>query len=405
MERVFFISKYNILEYMGKICWLTILLHCCGFWAFGMAEAPVQFYTENLHIRYDQSMLATRCTQINEKGISSFYRQLSKTKYQVLLDDLQEKRRSLELNDWLAFQLMEQSVQIIFTEKSQTEQALICWFLLSKQGFDTRITYLDANVFVNIFTEDEVFEMPIIEDGGRSLVNITNGHREAATKDAALYLLNFKPNPAGKAFRFYLQQPPKLAPTPDSRALQFTYADSTFQVKVQFDKTMVEVMEHYPLIAEEQYLELPMSTILEKSLLPQFRDILINKTPQQSLELLLAFTRSSFEYKEDKAYFGRSKPMIADEVFHFPYSDCEDRSALFYAMVKNLLELPMIIIAFPDHLTVGVQLEADLPGAVIEYNEKRYYICDPTGPVDSAEIGVFPKSYQNSDFKIITHYK
>ena len=84
--------------------------------------------------------------------------------------------------------------------------------------------------------------------------------------------------------------------------------------------------------------------------------------------------------------------MIADEVFFYPYSDCEDRSALFYALVRELLDLPMIVVAFPDHLTVAVSLEEELPGAVISYQGRRYYICDPTGPVNSSEIGIFPKN-------------
>ena len=36
-------------------------------------------------------------------------------------------------------------------------------------------------------------------------------------------------------------------------------------------------------------------------------------------ELLAAFTRSSFAYKEDKEYFGYSKPMVAEEVFLYPF--------------------------------------------------------------------------------------
>jgi hypothetical protein len=119
---------------------------------------------------------------------------------------------------------------------------------------------------------------------------------------------------------------------------------------------------------------------------------------------LVSFTRSSFQYREDKDYFGYSKPMIADEVFHYPFSDCEDRSALFFRLVKETVDLPMIIVAFPDHLTIGVALDEEI-GEPISYRGRNYYICDPTGPVNSTDIGVFPNGYRNSDFEIIGNYK
>ena len=96
--------------------------------------------------------------------------------------------------------------------------------------------------------------------------------------------------------------------------------------------------------------------------------------------------------------------MIADEVFHYPYSDCEDRSALFFCLVKEIIDLPMIIVAFTDHLTIAVALEEEI-GDAIRYEGKNYYICDPTGPVNSTDIGAFPSGYRNAKFKIIGEHK
>ena len=109
-------------------------------------------------------------------------------------------------------------------------------------------------------------------------------------------------------------------------------------------------------------------------------------------------------YKEDHDHFGKSKPMIADEVFHYSFSDCEDRSALFYNLVKELLDLPMIMIAYPDHLTIGVALTQQI-GNPINYKGRKYYICDPTGPSNSTRIGSVPKNYERKSFEILADYK
>ena len=95
--------------------------------------------------------------------------------------------------------------------------------------------------------------------------------------------------------------------------------------------------------------------------------------------------------------------MVAEEVFLHPYSDCEDRSALFYHLVKSLLDLPMVVIAYSDHITVGVAIP-DFEGEYIKYQGKKFFICDPTGPEGSLELGRFPKGYKYKKYKVIHAY-
>jgi len=95
--------------------------------------------------------------------------------------------------------------------------------------------------------------------------------------------------------------------------------------------------------------------------------------------------------------------MVADELFFYAFSDCEDRSALFFSLVKELLGLPMIVIAYEDHLSIAVS-STGLMGSTIAYNGKRFVFCDPTGPRLSSTIGKIPKGYENQDFKIIGAY-
>jgi len=388
----------------------SLIIAALSIWAHFLAQAKtasvqVTFYTETLTLAYDDAMCQVRCTGIHEQGISGFYRQLDRQPHQLLLEELLATKRALALNDWLLYDLLRRSLQDILAAHTPAERELAAWFFLSKMGFETRIAYLDEQVFLYVRSEDEVFEIPMIEEAGKSFVNLSNSGIHARPQGQALYLLNFRPVNEGKSFGFYLTAFPNFAERPANRTVRFSYLDSLYQLDVRYDKTLVQLMEGYPLIAERQYLALPMSNTLAPSLLPQFEQLLDGKSTRKAVELLLAFTRSGFEYKEDAAFFGRSKPMIPDEVFFYPHSDCEDRSALFFSMVKALLDLPMIVVAFPDHLTVAVHLDADLPGAVLQYKGNRYYICDPTGPVNSAEIGVFPKKYKDEAFTIISSYK
>lgn len=368
-----------------------------------LGTVQIRFFSEDLSIDYPKEMLLPLPATLKEQDMVAFYQALELTDYQILLKVLEEKKEQLLLNDWLFYDLMKRTVSAMTGPAKTANIELTCWFLLSKSGFDTRLTYLKNQQFVYVYTEDEVFEVPMITEKGRNYANLTSIPQNRKTNEA-LYMLNFIPNSKGQSFGFYLQQLPHLKSDIEQKHFSFQYRGEAYEMEVDVDKTSAEVMRTYPFIEEQQYLQIPLSQSIANSLLPKFKNWIQDLSKIEALELLVAFTRSSFQYKEDKEFFGRSKPMIADEVFIYPYSDCEDRSALFFCLTKELLDLPMIIVAFPDHLTVGVALEEEI-GAAIRFEGKDYYICDPTGPVNSTDIGGFPYGYERSKFKIIGQYK
>lgn len=386
---------------------MTLLLSgCCSYYLLGnSAESFVslRFFSEELQIAFDPSMMPKTQAKVDDRSLKNFYDLLLASNHKPLLSDLLEKKEKLRLNDWLFFLLLKKSVGQIFSQRSEVERELVCWFLLSQSGFDTRLAYKDKQVFVYVFSKDEVFEVPLIDEKGKVYVNLTGIY--VANRPASLYLLDFAPNANGKPFSFYLNQAPVLRAQPVEKEITFTYRKQNYLFTVQYDQTLADIMKGYPLIDELQYVQFALSPTLAASLLPQLRAAIEGKNEIETLEFLAAFTRSGFPYQEDKAYFGKSKPMVCDELFYYSHSDCEDRVALYYGLVKELLDLPMIVIAYNDHLSLGVATHSAINGDTIEYNQKRYYICDPTGPVNSAAIGSFPTGYEVKPFEIIGSYK
>lgn len=363
----------------------------------------VRYFSEEIELQYHSSMLVPQQVSVSERSMVSFYKALERTNYQVFLESILRQKEQFQLNDWLTYSLLTKALDGLFDQRQTVRKKLTSWFVLSKMGFDTRLTYLNEEVNIYAYSMDEVFEVPMIEDKGRKFVNLT-GIRQKTKMNKALYLLNFSPTPKGSSFSFYLDDLPQLQADLVEQNYRFSYRDSVYQLNIKADKTIRDIMLSYPIFAENKYLEVPFSSAVESSLLPQLKQLLLHRTEKEKLELLAAFTRSSFNYREDKKVFGKSKPMIADELFHYPYSDCEDRSALYYSLVKQLVDLPMVIVAFSDHLTVGVATK-ELEGTAISYRGKKYYICDPTGPANSSVVGQFPQGYERKSFHIIGSYK
>jgi hypothetical protein len=295
------------------------------------------------------------------------------------------------------------AVDGILPKGSALERTLLAWFLITESGFDTRLTFQAQRVYLCVYVKDEIYEAPLIEDKGRTYVNLSALHDRRSNIEEGVYLLDYAPRPQGEAFSFSLKHLPKLPTQVSKRKVPFSFRGEHYELEIAFDQNLVRILEKYPLVDEREYLKAPMSGLLQESLAPQLRYLLQDKDATESVALLATFTRSVFKYMEDKEYFGRSKPMTPDELFHYPFSDCEDRSALFYALVKELLGYRMLIIGFPDHLTIAVSIPG-FAGEGIEYAGRKYYFCDPTGPSNSSEIGRLPEEFIGQRYEILGEF-
>lgn len=384
-----------------------VLLSCSNVYSKhsgDLESASFEFFSTHVTLSYPANFPKAKLTKISEDGIKRFYYDLKSTNYQALIRDLRYFKNTLALNDWLLYKLIFTGVEHIFRHKKLMEKELVSWFLLSEIGFDTRITYLRDQVFVSVYSEDELYEIPLIRDKKRIYANLTSFRNGYAAQTKELFLLNFQPRKNGFPFSFSFKGHTALPKVIVSKELEFSFEGRNYTLFIEVDQTVVQIMEDYPYFSENQYLEVPLSITTHSSLIPQLKQLINGKTKREAVQFLATLTRSSFEYKEDKTFFGKSKPMIADEVLYYPFSDCEDRSALFYQLVKDLLNLPMVAIAFDDHLTIGVASN-ELEGDFVLFQGRPYYICDPTGPANSTTIGKFPEGYENKAYEIIGYYR
>jgi len=389
------LNIYNIYSIL-----LFLLVLPCVASANQLNSVNLEFYSEKINVGYYSNMVLNTRLAVNEHAMVDYFKQMEKTRYQPLLTDLKYHKDRLKLNDWLYYELIQEAVEKIYVDKSDQQKTLNSWFLLTKAGYNTRLTYLNNQIYLYAYSLDEIYETPMIEDDKKAFINLTTIHNTSNTKGIALNMLSFNPNPDGKPFSFDLSQLPKLTPKEKSKTLRFKSMNNQYVVNVRFDHNLIRMMENYPIFEELKYIQTPLSNLATESLLPQLKRLLINKTEKEALEILVSFTRSAFNYKDDHDHFGKNKPMIGDELFYYPYSDCEDRSALFYFLVKELLRLPMIVIAYEDHLTIAVATSTNI-GDPIMYMGDTFFICDPTGPYNSSEVGKAPIGYEQKKFEIL----
>lgn len=384
--------------------WIII---CLLFVGLNNSYAAIQYFSVNFYgttvdLAFNDEMLYPYDVKVEEIALRQVYERLEKRPYHLLLESIQAKVKELGLNDWLYSELVRTSAQQLYENSNEVKSEMTTYLLLAKSGYDVRLTYRKALVFVNIFVDEVLYEIPLIEEGGRQYASLS---QKKSRKDAmtSMFLLNHHPNPGGRVCSFKFNKWPSFCQETSKRVISFTFEGQEMELNISYSEDIAKLLTHYPLVDEFWYMEAPLSPQLTKSLVPALRNMIKGKSIQSSLELLVAFTRSGFVYKEDHQAFGKSKPMVADELFYYPFSDCEDRSALFFSLVKVLLDLPMIVIAYEDHLSIAVSFP-NVTGSAVNYKGRRYIFCDPTGPRSSSEIGIIPEGYENEAFEILGMY-
>jgi len=124
---------------------------------------------------------------------------------------------------------------------------------------------------------------------------------------------------------------------------------------------------------------------------------------RDGVDYLMKFTRYAFMFESDLQHFGTEKRLTPEQTLLYDQSDCEDRVALFYCLVKEIYDLPVIVISFPGHLTMAIKFEKSL-GRPIMYNGEAYTICEPTPQKIDLPVGQLMPELRKMDFEIVYAY-
>ena len=135
---------------------------------------------------------------------------------------------------------------------------------------------------------------------------------------------------------------------------------------------------------------------LERSL----KHLVTNKSEVESVNILLRFVQTAFDYKVDQEQFGKEKPMFIEETLYYPYSDCEDRAVLFAYLVRSILGLDVVGLRYDGHIATAVKFKDQVYGDAVVYSGEKYIICDPTYMY--ADAGKCLPNFQEKVPKIIS---
>ncbi|MBC7851396.1 MAG: hypothetical protein H7Y31_16755, partial [Chitinophagaceae bacterium] len=347
------------------------------------------FYGDTIQFDLDSSCVLPVDRPITQQALESFYESLSAASFQSIVSVLITYKTVHKPDDWFFYQLIRRTAQQISPKEANYERyTAYKWFLLRQCGYDALLTFASDKLLFYVQSDDKIYNIPTRISLNKQYICLN--YHDYGLIDFNLY--SFKeitlPTLAGfSSFSYKITRLPEFAASDyREKEIHFQFYNTNYQFKIKLNTQIQQLFANYPVLDYSFYFDIPLSTGTYSSLIPQLKKNLASMRTKDGVDYLMRFTRYAFLYQKDEDGFGKEKRMSAEETLLYDKSDCEDRVALFFYLVKEIYDLPMIVLTNDEHVTLAVQLQRPI-GQTILYNGQKYSICEPTPQGEDIRMG------------------
>lgn len=365
-----------------------------------------EFYSGTFNAEVDSSMLVAFEGLLNDEAVHSFYSKLTNANNQSVLLALKSYKNKHQLNDWLYYQLIRKTAQQISPKAANyTRYTLYKWFLLNKSGYDARLAIHKDQIIFYVRNNEDISDIPffMVDDKKYMCLNV-HDYGKSFDHSAAYKPVDIQIPEGVNAFSYKVTRMPDFKPEGYlEKDLQFNYQQKAYHFKVKLNPEVQQIFANYPGVDFESYFNIPLSPETYQSLIPVLKAHVKDMKQKKGVDYLMRFTRNAFLYQKDEENFGKEKRLSPEQTLFYDQSDCDDRAALFFYLVKEIYNLPMIALLYPTHITMAVKFDKPL-GDKIVYLGEKYTICEPTPQEEDLRIGQLSANLKNTRYKVVYSY-
>lgn len=390
----------------GLFYLLALLMNICWIFPAKAQLYSFEFYNATFNLDIDSSILLPKKSELNSQYIIDSYQQLNASKHQAVIETLVSFQKKYQLNDWLFYQLVRRTAETISPKRENYERYTIYkWFLLGKSGFDARLTVAAGRIVMYVYNDENIFDIPFINVGKKKYMCL-NYHDYAHTNFSKLPDVDMIGMPeATKPFSYQITRMPDFNPKNyNEKKIAFRYGMKDYHFDLKVNPEVGNIFTNYPGVDFNYYFNIPLTRETYGSLIPILKKNINDMPQKKGVDYLMRFTRYAFLYEDDIENFGKEKRLSPEQTLLNNYSDCDDRAALFFYLVKEIYNLPMIVLLYPSHVTMAVQFDKKI-GTTIAYNGRIYSVCEPTPQVKDLRIGQLSPKLKKEPYEIVYAYE
>jgi len=336
---------------------------------FPKSDINFDFYGQALSLSFDKEFVNAIPANIEQNTIADFWDKMVATNHYHFINQLMDYKTMMNLNDWGYFVLVQKSAEKIAADKNTAN--LLTWFIMMKSRYKVKIGFNQNNIYVLLPSEDMMYGKPYY-----TFDNVKYFVLDQNVGQLYTYPDNYPD--AQLTINFDMSSPLNLGNIVATRNMKFEYNGKNYSFPVKYNKANIQYFDDYPHVNVKIYFDAAVSAVAKESLIENLKPIVAGLSEMEAVNTLMRFVQTGFDYQTDQQQFNREKFFFAEELFFYPYSDCEDRSILFSYLVRQLLGLEVVGLAFPGHMATAVEFKTDYGFDKVEYKGKNYVVCDPT---------------------------
>ena len=330
---------------------------------------------------------------MRENAIADAYEAMCKADYKALVDDCRKVKKELNLNDWGIFLFVREASKTLCTDENAA--VVMQQFLLNELGYKSKMARrADRNQMLLFVAADcQVYGHPYFTKDGLNYYNLTSN-------ESCQFYMCQEDSPKAKS---KLNMQVNHAPALNAGMVNSVHKNRSGSVAVSVDvpKSLMEFYGSMPQCDYSVYVNAEVNPSVASKVLSTLAPLVNGKSEAEAANLLINFVQTGFQYATDQEQFGYEKPFFVEELFYYPYCDCEDRSVLYSYLVRNLLKLDVVLLDYPNHIATAVCFNENVSGDFVTVGGKKYVVCDPT--YIGASIGKAMPQFKNVAAKVLKY--
>lgn len=335
------------------------------------SQFSFQFHHTPLEVHLQNNQMFT-LLDASESSASNAWKKMSENGFDIVADDCLRYREQLSLNDWGYIELAK-TLSEKFLGKGSNEAVLMEIYLLAQSGYKVRIARRDGQLVAMIPFTNTLYGYSYFYLDGEKFYLMDN------EKEGGSYSIFTEKFRGEKTPSLCIQAEPQFSDNPTSPKTFASRRYPNAMATVSTNKNLIEFYNNYPATCQwNEYAKASLSRKIKRNLYPNLKKQISGKTELEAANILLNFVQTAFDYQTDQEQFGYERPLFGDELFYYPYSDCEDRSILYSILVHDLLHLDVVMLLYPGHLATAVRFTDEASGYYFMVNGGKYVLCDPT---------------------------
>lgn len=344
---------------------------------------------------------------LSETSVKTYIASLDTAQLKPFLAPLLQYKKEHQPDDWLYYQLVRKMAQHLSPKADDYYRyTFYKWWFLTASGYDARLLISGHYLLFYVQSDEAIYNIPSRVAEGRQFVCLN--YHDYGTIDFQQYrFADVTPftSLAAKPFSYKVRRLPDFKPSDYAdKEVQFSDGVREYAFRIKVNPQVKGLFTNYPVVDYDLQFNMPLSKPTYESLIPSLAKQVKSLKPKDGVAFLMRFTRYAFLFKPDAEVFGTEKRLTPEQTLLYEYSDCEDRAALFFFLVKELYNLPMLVLTYPAHVTVAVQFDKPY-GKAIEYKGMKYSICEPSPQRVDLQVGQTLPELSKSAYQIAYAYQ